>query len=187
MKKIPKIIINIHFVISSLIFLWLNWNIFLNLNKYERPIDISIISEVKEKRYIEYYSKVVLSKGEENKQKGFSFKNYEFFCHCKNNTNIRIYDKYKCLTSKECNPNFQVNKDNYELIKISNWNRKKINYYKQKYIFFQGIKSSTGECDNLLKYKKCGFLVDLNTNFCIKEKMKYALLMIKILIFLYQI
>ena len=36
-------------------------------------------------------------------------------------------------------------------------------------IFFQGINNYTKKCDINFNYKKCGFLIDLKIDFCIKE------------------
>ena len=52
---------------------------------------------------------------------------------------------------------------------LSIWNKKNIKYVKQKYNFFQGINNLTQKCEEIFKYKKCGFLMDLNVDFCIHE------------------
>ena len=170
MWKIPEFILIIIDILSVLLFILIYYKIYKNFNYVENYHEFFIILESKEKKFIEYYPKILFSsKNEQIPKKQFKLNKYDFFCYCRNNTNYRIYDKNLCLTSKECNPNFQTSKESCELINLEIWNEKNINNNKQKYVFFQGIKNSTGECDTIFKYKKCGFLIDLNTSFCIKE------------------
>lgn len=163
------ILITINIVLALIIIL-IYFKIYQNYNYIDKSHEFFIFLESKEKKYIEYYPEIKFSsKNIQIPNKQFGINKYEFFCYCRNNTNYRIYDKNICLTSKECNPNFETAKETSELINIEIWNEKVINNNKQKYIFYQGIKNSAGECDKLFNYKKCGFLIDLNTSFCIKE------------------
>ena len=170
MWKIPEFILIIIDILSVLLFILIYYKIYKNFNYVENYHEFFIILESKEKKFIEYYPKILFSsKNEQIPKKQFKLNKYDFFCYCRNNTNYRIYDKNLCLISKECNQNFETSKESSELINIEIWNEKIINNNKQKYVFYQGIKNSTGECDKIFNYKKCGFLIDLNTSFCIKE------------------
>ena len=154
------------YCIQYFIFLRVIHNIFIILDN-----EYYITHETKEKRYIEYYPNIsFVSKEEKIKSKKFSYKEYEFFCYCKNNTNYRVYNKSICLSSKECDPHFKFLIDNYKFKYLYIWNKQKIIINnKQTYNFLQGINNSTGKCDINYKYKKCGYLIDLNSDFCVKE------------------
>ena len=142
-----------------------------NMNYVKQNRDFYIYDESNEKRYIEYYPNIFLSSNDEKNYQSinFTFNNYELFCFCKNNTYFRIFDLNLCFNSKECNSNMQITPDFFKIDFLSNWNKKKIYVNKQKYNFFQGINNDTKKCDNNFDYKKCGFLMDLKIDFCIKE------------------
>ena len=157
-------------IIFFIISIYLYYDIFNNFWYVNSNKKYFIIHEVKEKRYIEYIPKIILCSKDKNiPSKEFAYKNYEIFCYCKNNTNYRVYDKNLCLTSKECSLDFQFSKNNYELKYLSIWKKQKIKNIKQKYNFFQGLNNMTRKCLSRLDYKKCGFLLDLNIDFCIKN------------------
>ena len=126
--------------------------------------------EIEEKRYIEYYQKIeIIPKNSYYYYKVFAYREYDLFCYCKNNTNYRVYDKNYCLYLKECEPFLHFIIDNYELKYLSNWKNNIIKYNKKIYYFYQGINNKTQNCDINYNYKKCGYLIDLNTDFCVKE------------------
>ena len=161
------IIYNIIFFIISI---YIYYDIIINFWYVNTNKDYFIVHEVKEKRYIEYIPKINLcSKNDNIPSKEFAYKDYEIFCYCRNNTNYRVFDKNLCLTSKECSKDLQFSKNNYELKKLSIWNKQKINNKKQKYNFIQGFNNMTRTCLSRIDYKKCGFLLDLNIDFCIKN------------------
>ena len=159
---------NIIFFITSI---YLYYDIVINFCYVNTNKHYFIIHEVKEKRYIEYIPKIILCSKDKNiPAKEFAYKNYEIFCYCKNNTNYRVYNKSLCLSSKECDPHFKFLIDNYKFKYLYIWNKQKIIINnKQTYNFLQGINNSTGKCDINYKYKKCGYLIDLNSEFCVKE------------------
>ena len=158
---------NIIFFITSI---YLYYDIVINFCYVNTNKHYFIIHEVKEKRYIEYIPKIILCSKDENiSPKEFAYKDYNIFCYCKNNKNYRVYDKNLCLTSKECSHDFQFSKQNYKLKYLSIWKKQKIKNIKQKYNFFQGLNNMTRKCLSRLDYKKCGFLLDLNIDFCIKN------------------
>ena len=168
-----KIILKIEITYITLNILILIYLYILLIFKYIyicRDKEIYIFNQSNDKRYIEYYSKITLSSNQENiPNLKFAYNIYEPFCYCKNNTKYRVYDKNLCLTSKECDSNFQISPKYYKVEYFSNWNNKQIYTSKQKYIFFQGINNLTGGCDKNFNYKKCGFLLDINSDFCIKD------------------
>ena len=132
--------------------------------------EIYIFNQSNDTRYIEYYSKITISSNQENNlYLKFAYNAYEPFCYCKNNTKYRIYNMNLCLTSKECDSNFQISPKYYKVEYFSNWKNKQVYTSKQKYIFFQGINNLKGGCDKNFNYKKCGFLLDINSDFCIKD------------------
>lgn len=163
-KKFLLIYNGIFFILFFIILLY-TIKIFCNINKYT---EFYIIHETKENRFIEYYPNIIFLDYYDFLLKEFAYKEYELFCYCNNLTNYRIYDKKLCLTSDHCDPSFHLLKENYNLKFFSIWNKKRIYDNKQIYNFFQGI-NSKGVCDNNYKYKKCGFLLDLNIDFCVKE------------------
>ena len=127
-----------------------------------------IFSNTNDNRYIEYYPNIVLSSKNENLSiKYFPYVNYESFCICKKN--YKLFNITLCLTSTECDSNFQILKDYYDIKYLSKWNNKTIYSSKKTYNFFQGYNNLTKKCDNIFDYKKCGHLIDLNIDFCIKE------------------
>ena len=155
----------IFFIISIYLYFDILKNYFFVKNFKQCSINI----EVKEKRYIEYIPKIIFCPKEENTpSKEFAYKDHQLFCYCKGNINYRVYDKNLCLTSKECSQDLQFSKTSYELKFVSIWKNQKIKNIKQKYLF-QGINNKTGTCLTQLEYKKCGFLLDLKTDFCIKN------------------
>ena len=160
----------IYNIIFFIISIYIYYDIFKNFCYVNSQKHYFIIHEIKEKRYIEYIPKIILCPKQENTpSKEFAYKDYELFCYCKNNTDYRVYDKNLCLTSKECSQDFLFSKKNYELKFLSIWKKQKIKNIKQKYNFFQGINNKTRTCLSRLDYKKCGFLLDLKTDFCIKN------------------
>ena len=158
-----NIIVSIFMIILLLLIIFNYFN-FNNNKKYY------IIYQTNDKRYIEYYPKIELLKSNDSINiKEFSYKNYESFCYCKNNKKYRIYDKNICFMSKECDNNIQISTDYFKLKSFSIWKDKNIYDNKQIYHFFQGISNITGRCDKNFNYTKCGFLLDINTDFCIKN------------------
>ena len=166
-KKFLIIYNGIFFILFFIILLF-NIMIFLNIDKISKYY---IIHETKEKRFIEYYPNLIFLDYNSLFSKYFAYKEYELFCYCNNITNYRIYDKKLCLTSDHCDPSFHLLKENYQIKFFSIWNKKIIYDNKKIYNFFQGI-NSKGVCDSIYKYKKCGFLLDLNTDFCVKKSDK---------------
>ena len=73
------------------------------------------------------------------------------------------------INTTECDSNLQILKDYYDIKYLSKWNNKTIYSSKKTYNFFQGYNNLTKKCDNIFDYKKCGHLIDLNIDFCIKE------------------
>ena len=169
--KIPISIVIISHIIGALFIIYLLFLYFHNTSYLKQEKDFFIYYESNDKRYVEYYPNVYLSSNEEKNftLKNFTFNNYELFCFCKNNTNYRIFDLNLCFMSKECKSNIQITPYFYNIDYLSNWNKKRLYDNKKIYNFYQGINNKTKKCDNNFDYKKCGFLMDLKIEFCIKE------------------
>ena len=156
-----------------LIFLFISSIIILNsgkkIDKLSSLIKVSISSQLDDKRYIDYYQNISLSSDlTDLPYKTFLLNDYKSFCYCKskNNTNYTMYDKNACLNLNDCYSNFFIANNSYKLNNIYIWNKKRIYFNQQKYNFYQGIKNGT--CDKNFNYKKCGYLIDLNIDFCVK-------------------
>ena len=169
--KILILLIIIYNIIGTTFIIYLHCLYYINLYYVKQKRDFYIYHETNDKRYIDYYPNVLLSLNEEKNfpLKYFTFNNYELFCFCKNDTKFRIFDLNFCFTSKECDSNIQITPKNYKINYLSKWNKKKIYDNKQRYNFLQGVNNITKKCDYTFNYKKCGFLMDLKIDFCIKE------------------
>ena len=140
------------------------------INDLYISIPVSIFSQITDKRYVDYYQNITFSSDLVNlPQKKFLYNDYKSFCYCKSkyNTNYPIYDKNACLNLNDCSSNFFISNNISKLVELSIWNKKNIYYTQKRYNFFQGIKN--GACDKIMDYKKCGYLNDLKTDFCIKN------------------
>ena len=175
--ELKKIFIIAILSIYNIIFVCYEFLLYRDITKnsdyYTRDmLNYYIIKENKDKRYVEYITEINISSTIiQLPNKIFIYKDYNAFCNCKdkNDTNYPFYDKKLCYIFKDCSTNFFITKDNYKMSKISIWNNKTIYTNIKKYIFYQGINNYTGECDTNFNYKKCGFLKDINSNFCIKN------------------
>ena len=169
--KIPKSITFIYNIITIGFTIYLSILFSRNSDYVIENKQFYIYLESTDKRYVEYYPNVFLSYNEEQNYqlKSFTFNNYDLFCFCKNSTNLSMFDLNLCFSSKQCDSNIQIIPENYKVNYLSIWNKKKLYDNKQKYNFFQGINNYTKKCDNNFNYKKCGFLIDLQIDFCIKE------------------
>ena len=176
MKAITKYGFYICFIlIYNIIILYIVCKLFKhaydNIHYFPQSFDYYISYQINDNKYIDYYLKnISISSDLDNlSYKTFLYKNYKTFCYCKNknNTNYKVYDKNICLNLKDCDTNFLITNNDYNLGSISIWNRQHIYFNKQRYNFFQGIKN--GACDKNFNYKTCGYLIDLNVNFCVKS------------------
>ena len=170
--KIPKSITVIYNIIGIGFSIYLSVLYSINVNYVtDNNKNFYIYLESNDKRYIGYYPNVFLSlnEGKNYQLKNFTFNNYDLFCFCKNSPNFRMFDLNLCFTSKECDSNIRITPENYKVNYLSIWNKKNYMITDRNIIFFQGINNYTKKCDINFNYKKCGFLIDLKIDFCIKE------------------
>ena len=103
-------------IIFCIMFIILNFLIYQNISKLDKRKEYYIVNETIDKRFIEYIPNFsFVSENENINPNLFSYKIFDLYCFCKNNTDFRVFDKNLCLTSKECDKKFHFLKNKYKV------------------------------------------------------------------------
>lgn len=115
--------------------------------------------------YIEYITKTTNTR---NEIFG-NFKQKEVYCSCyglnniqKNITEISLCSSFNC--SK-----IMINENKYTNHSLTKWKKKSFYLNYTKYYYYQGINPLTKECDIKNEFFSCGFLEDIQFDFCVKN------------------
>ena len=102
-----------------------------------------------------------------------TFKMFEPYCLIKDiekNITERIDDPKFCTNTKiidKKNIEKKLDENHFRIFPLKNWKQNNFFITTKRYYFYQGV-DSKGKCDKNIGFKSCGYLKEINCQFCVK-------------------